>query len=706
MSAYVSPTNWAGIKATLLGDENNPGIDNDYAELIIALLQMAENRNPDISPRILELADELKLLSIQDLRRLNAELLAIAQNIGVPSIYISNTEQNVKWWRTFTTYLFGAGVAIAVINIFVPIQFGLIAQTVFATGLDAARVFFSAFSGTSAPATEAVAAAATAAAAGTGPSMVAGPDLGAIGVTIYALSIVALTKCAGIVVSVVSGACSLMTIPNAEKVADLAVQAVTIAGLTVGLDKGSDFIVRFYRGDFDAAIAAMIDQGIFDAAQNAAINTLLEAIKDIDDNKIGIRWNQGSAYSRDFKPSDRQLDVNIMDIIQGTFDESLNKLGETSRLGSRLGSRAEIMNVLHELDGEPPDPNAIIRLKEKYGMQILILYMLLSQKAKKAKSGYGWNPNVGSSQPTETAEKWVETSDRSASNPASVGRPGTNPYMVDYNLKTQILRDTGYSTEESFKYYSEFQGSMSECMKQVLGCLFDKDVPHMGNIFTAISQRGLLLPKQKEIFDYMSKECKKMTGDQDVDNAKINAIAIVVRTMFPQPSAGPAAAGPLMVPAAAGPFANIKKTEPAFPVIPPYARKATATTSVAPDKASGATGQATGKASAASSSATSATGKASATGFTGKASATGFTGKASNKKIEVIPKVVSSIFSEAPSTPNPNPNPNKSSNKSSKFIKGGRKSRRYKKRKATLKRRRIRRRSTRKGRKRRYTKRR
>lgn len=661
-TAIINDPKWIGPKATLVGQ----GIDENKADLIVALLQMAELQNPGVAARTEELTDALKLLSIEQpgsLERLNAELVKIAGSIGAPSIFISDTEQRVKWWRTFTTYLFGAGVAVAILNAFVPIQFGLIAKTVFATGFQVAQAFFSAFSGTSGPdaaaaATEAAVATATATAAG--PSMVAGPDLGAIGVTIYALSIVALTKCADIVVGVVSAACSLMTLPNAEKVADLAVQAATIAGTTAGLDKGSDFIVRFYRGDFDAAIAAMIDQGIFDAALNAAINTFLESAHDIKASSIGIRWNPPApAYSKLFIPYDRQLDVHIMDIIQGTFDDSLKKLGETSR----LGSRGEIMTVLSALDKEPPDPNTIIELKNKYGMQILILYLLLSQKSKKARSGYGSHESGTSSQPTEPAEKWVEISDRSASNPASVGRQGTNPYIVDYNLKTlktQILRATGYIKEDyiPFVYIEDFQGSMDDCMKQVLGCLYNEKRPGLGNIFTAISRRQLSLPKQKEIFDYMSKECKEITGVQAVDNAKINAIAIIVRTMFPQPSAESAAASSLMVPAAAGHFAKIEETS-AFN-----------------------SGQATGKASAASSSATSATGKASVT------KTTGFTGKASATKVDT--DITGWQIG-----------------KRKEGGRRGRKSRRYKKRKATLKRRRIRRRRlTRKGKKRRHTKRR
>jgi hypothetical protein len=167
----------------------------------------------------------------------------------------------------------------------------------------------------------------------------------------------------------------------------------------------------------------------------------------------------------------------------------------------------------------------------------------------------------------------------------------------------------------------------------------------------------LSLPKQKEIFDYMSEECKKMTGNQDNDNAKINEIAIVVRTMFPQPSA----ARPDVKDAAAaeaeavvkGPFDNIANTTPF-----------------------------TGKASAASSSATSATGKASTT------KATGFTGKALATKVEA--------GIEAGIT-------GKKHNRGGR----GRKSRHYRKKRSTLKRRRIRRQKlTRKGRKRRHTKRR
>jgi hypothetical protein len=696
MSAYVSTTDWGTIRTTLKGE----GIDDVNADLIIALLQQAEQHNPSISPRILELADALKLLSLKDLQRLNAALVNIAQTIGAPSRSISVTEQNVKWWREFTTYLFGAGVAIAVINSFVPIQFGLIAKTVFATGFQAAQVFFRAFSGTSGPAAAAAAAATEAA----GPSMVAGPSMAAleaIGGILYTVSVAALRTCAGIVTSAVgavaSGACQLMTKPNAEKVADLAVQSAAIAGITAGIDKGWDFTVKLNRGEFDAAIAAVINSGIFDEAENAVINAILEAAYDIKaaNDKIGVKMSDAPAWSKRFIPHDRQLDVDIMNIIRGNFTESLANLGETSS----LGTHAEIMQNLFALDKEPPDPVAIIRLKETYGIKILILYMLLSQKGKRARPGFGKNKN-SSSQPVGEAEKWVELPAKSDSMFASVGRPGLNPYIVDYNLKTKILHDAGWRQEESFDYIDEFQGSMSDCMKQVLGRLYDESRPSQGNIFTAISRMNLTEDQQNRIFDYMLGRCSTMTGtDPEEDKATIDDIAVEVRTMIhPQPSVMAAALAVKMdtvspavkmaaVPAvkATGPFAGIEKTSAFSSKGSAAARnpRATRFKNLGPQEVDTST-------------ASTSTENAPTENDTkkGKVSETG-TGTGTPGTLLTSGEPVRKH--EKRQGPGPGPGPGL----------GGRKSRQHKKRKSTLKRRRIRRRRlTRKGRKRRYTKRR
>jgi hypothetical protein len=674
---------WIGLKGTLTDNENNPGIDAAKADLIIALLQMAEQQNPGFTARRNEIVDALKLKSIEDLHQLDAALIAIAGSIGAPTISISITEQNVKWWRTFTTCLFGAGVAIAVINVFVPIEFGLIATTVFATGIDAARVFFSAFSGTSGPAEAAAAAAAATeaaaagagAGAGAGASMVAGPDLSAVGSLLYTTAAAALITCKGAVVSLASTAasavCSLMSLANAEKVADLAVQATTIAVITTGLDKGLDWVVKFYRGDFDAAMALAIDQGIFNAFEYTVSATVMESADNIvaANDKLAIKMSDAPAWSKLFIPPNRFLDVNIIDIIKGRLDAFLTILSKTKR----LGSYGDIINELSVLDNPVLVQAAITRLKPKYGMGIIILYMLLSQKSKKARSGYGLHESGTSSQPTEPAEKWVEMPAKSDSMFASVGRPGLNPYIVDYNLKTKILHDAGYKDYIPFVYIPDFQGTMSDCMKQVLGCLYKEARPGLGNIFTRISKIRLNDVRQKHIFDYMLERCTRPilppVENELVYEESIQATATEVRNMMAlQPSAeslmdlGPAEASSLMDlgPAAAGPFANIAKTESAFLVIPPYTSKATG-------KAPGSTGKAPGS-----------TGKAP---LAGQENIYTIKGKGTGSEVEA--------FTDTRKKP-----------------KGGRKSRRYKKRKATLKRRRIRRRSTRKGRKRRYTKRR
>ncbi|MEY3106153.1 MAG: hypothetical protein RIT35_316, partial [Pseudomonadota bacterium] len=175
------------------------------------------------------------------------------------SSIVSNsiTKQRVTKWRIITTYVFGAGVLVLVINTIIPGSLVVITTAVFGAGLEAANAFFRSFAGTGTGAAAAAVSTAdmAAAAATAGPSMVAGPSLDAIrtfGSILYTLSAATLTACGGVISKVSrtvgNAACDTMTLPNAEIVADFAAQSVVVKGITVGIDKGWDFAVKLNRG--------------------------------------------------------------------------------------------------------------------------------------------------------------------------------------------------------------------------------------------------------------------------------------------------------------------------------------------------------------------------------------------------------------------------------------------------------------------------
>ncbi len=543
---------WEGIKRTLTGN----GIDDEKADLIVALLKKSyEKRIINTQDEIIGVTDQLKLISINNIIKLNEQLEIIASRLEIPIIGISLTEQKVKKWRIIITYLFGAGVSIAAINAIVPIPFGLIANSVFAGGVQAARVFFSSFAGTGTNMTPEAIQNATAAAAAAQRGMVAGPSMDAVkavggiigetlGSVIYTLSASALTTCVGFASTVVSaastavsGACHLLSPENANKIADLAVLSATVKGITVGIDNGWDFVKELNSGRLDAAIAEIIDKGPVDSATNAIINNILESTYDIEASKIDIKMDTKSAFDPKFKPPDRFLDVDVMDIIQKKLVESITLI-EPRVPPPKNGSskRIAIMEDLSALNKIAPNPVVVKELIDVYGMAVVMLYMILAKKSRKAEEGFGRNEK-SSSLPDTTMfrSKKVKMPYSSDSMPGNFKlKEGLNPFVVAHNLKTQILKDAGYPDSKPIfgGYILDFTGDMNECMARILSEPMNPQLP--GNLFTAINNYHVDKERQEKIRDTILLGCKEIRQglDDPADAGLVPRIADKVRNII------------------------------------------------------------------------------------------------------------------------------------------------------------------------------
>ncbi len=570
---------WENLRGTLTAsDEADMSlIDEEKAELIVTLLQKSYNKGIINTPdEIMRVTDQLKLISINDIQALDSQLVIISSRLDIPIVGISLTEQKVKKWRIIITYLFGAGLSIAAINAIVPIPFGLIAKSVFAGGVQAARVFFSSFAGTGANMTPEAIQNATAAAAAAPRGMVAGPSMDAVkalggtigktlGSIIYTLSASALTKCVDVASSVVSGAaiavtgaCQLLSKENADRVADLAVLSATVKGITVGIDKGWDFVRELNSGRLDAAIAAIIDQGPVDAATNATINAILESTYNIEASKIGIKMNPQSSFSVNYgekgpqtgikmvpmpsainpkiKPINRFLDVSIDSVINANFDQFIDDIEPmVPRPTDGSSKRATIMSDLSVLDSLAPNSKRVRELIQKYGMAVVMLYMILVNKSPEARPGFGKDRNSSSLPDTVTyGSKKVEVFRDSDSLPGDFKyREGTNPLFVAYELKNQILRDAGYPDSKSrfVGYIPDLTGKMNENVMGILKEPMDPKLP--GDLYTAIAEKYLSVAEQREIVTYIIREFRGMTGQsEENDQDLFQKIAEDVRNMI------------------------------------------------------------------------------------------------------------------------------------------------------------------------------
>jgi hypothetical protein len=348
---------------------------------------------------------------------------------------------------------------------------------------------------------------------------------------------------------------------------------------------------KLNNGDYDDVIEQMILRGEpLNQITNALINLLLEQADVMHNAQFGIVL-PGSEPVRIF---DRDLDPAIDTYIAEHFAAQI----ETQTRPD--GVKSDIMQELStNLDNknEPNYDKNVAAMIQKYG-PLVILYELYSVHMPVPLKR-------SASVPTQKGVTELQTPLRAKTLPKSHKfRSGYNEYYIAYELKRQILNNYPQIPSIPFAYIPDFQGDMSDCVYQVLGCLYNEDKPRLGNIFTSIKRKQLDLLQQKEIFNYMLGECKKITGNPDTDNVTISKTADKVRDIIKgsPDRTGPRSAGPAVE--TAGPAVETVSSRPFVSIgqIPAFnqrsAGKTSATTGKATGKTSATTGKATGKASA------------------------------------------------------------------------------------------------------------
>jgi hypothetical protein len=563
----LDPEFWSQLRETLMsadGEHPVAPLEPAQADLVIALLQMSNQQGFFTGEaQIIAIADTLKLISINEnisvsnaAAEIKARIEQISESINLPIQNISLTEQNVRKCRIFITCLFGAGISIAAINAIVPIPFGLMAKTVFSLGINAARTFFGTILSTVsdvsqgpmtpdqiAAAAEAAARAAAAAEAEAPFNMVAGPSIDAIravGSAIYSLSALVLTKCVSVASGAVAAVCNKA---SAEAVADLAVEATALQVAVVSYD----YVKKLYNGEYDAAIAAIIDNGPIDVMTNNIINAILESAYDIDAAKIGVvlrtpkRNLQSIAIDPTVVPPDRQLDVHIKRIIDGNFYQFIEDIEPFIKRSDGLTSSIlAIMLELSSLDEEDPNPVVVNQLIRNYGMPLVMMYMLKYNNAPKSKLGMGENKN-SSSLPPEASEPEFRLTKRSRSAPGRFVRPSfPESFLVatpniPAKIPLKLLEEAGYGESKPLfrEYIVELMGKMDERVRQILLEPRTLDTYADGNLYTAIEKNNLSVFKQQEIVEYIIKNFRPMTGqNEEIDQALFQRIAATVRQMI------------------------------------------------------------------------------------------------------------------------------------------------------------------------------
>ena len=558
---------WSDLRGTLLpGDNEHPVINftQAQADLLVSLLQMSNDQGFFTGEaQITAIADALKLIIINEnldpntaSAAIQARIKQISDSINLPILYISETQQNVRMYRIIITYLFGAGVLIASINAIVPIEFGLIANVVFSRGINAARAFVSTLASTVSAVSQgpmtpdqiarAAEAAATAAEAEAPFNMVAGPSMDAIravGSAIYSLSALVLTKCAEGVSTLAAAVCNKNT---AEAVADLAVKATAVQVAAVSYD----YVKKLYNGEYDAAIAAIIDNGPIDEITNNIINAILEAAYDIDAAKIGVvlrtpkRNLQSIAIDPTVVPPDRQLDVHIKRIIDGNFYQFIEDIEPFIKRSDGLTSSILAITLeLSSLDEEDPNPVVVNQLIQNYGMPLVMMYMLKYNNAPKSKEGYGTNKR-SRTMPLFKQQKQakVEIMTRGDSLPKDYKNKPLFPgsFLVDTpnipaKIPLKLLEEAGYGESKPLfrEYIVELMGKMDERVRQILLEPRTLDTYADGNLYTAIEKNNLSVFKQQEIVEYIIKNFRPMTGqNEEIDQALFQRIAATVRQMI------------------------------------------------------------------------------------------------------------------------------------------------------------------------------
>ena len=537
MNAYAeAEPDWDAIRGTLLAKDDprsRSAIDGPKADLIIALLKTGLRQNAFPRGRLDEVVDALKLISIDihNSKNLEENLNNIADALNIPVVEgESPTEATLRWWRMIIQILAIIGVSFAAINTIVPIDYKLILQGLFIGG----QALASGFTGTGALS------AASSAASSAGPSMVAGPSMAAVqsvlgiisSITKYTLvtcgsaAAAAAAAAARAAASVARGVCALLTIPNAESLAELAAHAA----MATGIGYSMTFFLNFNAGVYDKAIAYMIDNNIFQNTYNDLFNELINHFLESSDT---IYRNKVEVKMRD-KVGDRQLEPSIQDMIEEEYNKLLEKAVQAEIVVSSKHGRpdrnihVEIINELDSLNNPKLANKNEMTLIVKYGVALVTAYRLNNIVVSNF-NRFGRDPHGTSSQPDPELEKMPLI--RSVSMPANRKEPlGENQDIVGFYLKKEILTDIGFENSLSkFTYIPIFNKKMSKCMEAVLGQLFDPNRPSMGNIFTAIEKMEVSADIQTQISTQIQEGCDQISGDYLIDETLIQRIAADVR---------------------------------------------------------------------------------------------------------------------------------------------------------------------------------
>ena len=470
--------NWVSIKDILILP-NNEGISliNDAsADKIVGLLQKAQNNDVLVGDEITQVADAIKLISITTPLHQIFELLETISSTNI-------IKMKIRWWRKFVNYLIVSGFTIVMIDKIVPIQFKLIGQMVYAymgsLGTNVSRTIGSV--------------------SGIGASMGRPPisplPVQIISQTIWSVATYALSACRSAVSSAVNGVCSFVSSGN---LADLIVDSTAVK---IAKD-GIKFFDKFNNGDYDDALVFIIENKI--AFYNDSISIMIENILTIQENRVDIVLDEHAHIT------DRNLGPTTQSVINKSFHDEIDFIMRYSRF-----SRRAIIEDLSQLEGSR-DTQLRGKIIKKFGVQIVVLYDLIHSAPNQLP--------VSKSKLFKKNEQSKQQRRRSKSMPNNIKFKKTYKHPSIQHLWIQ----------DTFKYIDEFT-SDDNCIKQVLGQLFNTNHMWGGNLYTAIQTNNLTAEEQRKIFNDINHGCRYIKGkdtDADTDAELIAGIASHVRAMI------------------------------------------------------------------------------------------------------------------------------------------------------------------------------
>ena len=169
-----------------------------------------------------------------------------------------------------------------------------------------------------------------------------------------------------------------------------------------------------------------------------------------------------------------------------------------------------------------------------------MMYMLKYNNAPKLKPGRGDNKN-SSSLPPEASEPEFRLTKRSKSAPGRFVRPSfPESFLVatpniPAKIPLKLLEEAGYGDSKPLfrEYIVELMGKMDERVRQILLEPRTLDTYAEGNLYTAIEKNNLSGSQQQEIVEYIIKNFRPMTGqNEEIDQALFQRIAATVRQMI------------------------------------------------------------------------------------------------------------------------------------------------------------------------------